>query len=163
MPAKATQQIVQLAAFRVGREEYAVDVMRVREIIREEFIVPLHQGPKHVKGVLNLRGAVVPVVDMHSRFALTSPMVPRRKILILQVDTKILGLIVDAVTEVARVPKSSVMASPEWLGETQAPYFSGICHYKGRNLILLNIKNVVATQGPITPLLAELALAPVEP
>ena len=152
MAIKAAHQIVQLAAFRVGREEYVVDVMRVREIIREENIVPLHQGPRHVKGVLNLRGAVVPVVDMHSRFGLPPPMMPRRKILILQVDQRVLGIIVDAVTEVARVPVSSVMPAPDWLGETQAPYFSGICQYKGRNLILLNIKRVVSTEGPITPL-----------
>ena len=156
MPVKAAHQIVQLAAFRVGREEYVVDVMRVREIVREEHIVPLHQGPKHVKGVLNLRGAVVPVVDMHSRFGLAPPVMPRRKILILQVNKRVLGIIVDAVTEVARVPKSSVMPSPEWLGETQAPYFSGICQYRGRNLILLNINNVVGTEGPITPLLETL-------
>lgn len=152
MAIKAAHQIVQLAAFRVGREEYVVDVMRVREIIREENIVPLHQGPRHVKGVLNLRGAVVPVVDMHSRFGLPPPAMPRRKILILQVDKRVLGIIVDAVTEVARVPVSSVMSAPDWLGDTQAPYFSGICQYKGRNLILLNIKNVVSSEGPITPL-----------
>ncbi len=162
MPVKAAHQIVQLAAFRVGPEEYVVDVMRVREIIREEHIVPLHQGPRHVKGVLHLRGAVVPVVDMHSRFGLPAPVMPRRKILILQLDERVLGIIVDAVTEVARVPMSSVMPAPDWLGETQAPYFSGICHYRGRNLILLNIKNVIGSQGPITPLLDTIDVA-VEP
>lgn len=156
MSPKAASHIVQLAAFRVGTEEYVVDVMRVREIIRDEHIVPVHKGPKFVKGVLNLRGVVVPVVDMHRRFGIAQPSAPRRKILILQVDSRVLGIVVDAVTEVVRVPKSSIMPAPEWMGESQAPYFSGICHYKGRNLILLNIKNVLSTDDPITPLTGEL-------
>ena len=144
-------EIVQLAAFRVGNEEYVVDIKRVREIIRAQTLTAIRRGPVYVEGVLNLRGAVIPVIDMRRRFDLPEVTMPGRKIIILMVQGRTLGLIVDAVTEVVRVPFGSMQPAPGLLGPDRAPFFSGVCHYKNRTLILLNIKNVVATDAAIKP------------
>ena len=147
---KSDRDIVQLAAFRVGGEEYVLDIMRVREIIRPQHITPVHKGPRFVEGVLNLRGTVIPVIDLRRRFDLPSaPSAHLHKIIILVVDGRTLGLMVDAVTEVVRLPKSAIRSAPELLNAQQAPFFLGVCHYKGRTLILLNIKSVVASDAPI--------------
>jgi purine-binding chemotaxis protein CheW len=146
---EAEDPIVQLAAFRVGGEEYVVDIMRVREIIRPQVLTPVRKGPRFVEGVLNLRGAVIPVVDLRRRFDLPPSEAPGRKIVILAVQARIIGLMVDNVTEVVRVPKSSIRPAPGLLDPRAAPFFLGVCHHKGRTLVLLNIRNVVAHDGPI--------------
>jgi purine-binding chemotaxis protein CheW len=151
--------IVQLAAFRVGGEEYVVDIMRVREIIRQQVLTPVRKGPRFVEGVLNLRGSVIPVVDLRRRFDLPPNDAPGRKIVILAVQARVIGLMVDSVTEVVRVPKSAIRPAPGLLDPKAAPFFLGVCHHRGRTLVLLNIKNVVANDGPI-PLLSP---NPVEP
>lgn len=142
-------EIVQLAAFRVGTEEYVVDIMRVREIIRPQAITPIRKGPRFVEGVINLRGSVVPVVDLRRRFDLPAEDHPQRKVIILVVDGRMLGLVVDGVTEVVRVPRESLRPAPGILSEDQAPYFLGVCHHRGRTLVLLNVRNVVASDEAI--------------
>ncbi len=142
-------EIVQLAAFRVGAEEYVVDIMRVREIIRPQAVTRIRKGPRFVEGVINLRGAVVPIVDLRRRFDLPAEDHPHRKIIILSVEGRMLGLVVDGVTEVVRVPKDSIRPAPDLLSEDQAPYFLGVCHHRGRTLVLLNVRNVVASDEAI--------------
>jgi purine-binding chemotaxis protein CheW len=149
MKAANADTIVQLAAFRVGTEEYVVDIMRVREIIRPVPVTAIRRGPKYVEGVLNLRGAVIPVVDMRRRFELEPHVAPTRKIMIIAIEGRPVGLMVDQVTDVVRVPKRSIQAAPELLDKRSAPYFLGVVHYKGRTLILLNVNSVVATDDPI--------------
>src|SRR5690242_10348609 len=97
------EEVVQLAAFVVGNEEYVVDILRVREIIRPQAITPVRRGPKFVEGVLNLRGEVIPVVDMRRRFGIPEADLPHRKVVIVWVEGRTVGLIVDSVTEVVRV------------------------------------------------------------
>jgi purine-binding chemotaxis protein CheW len=143
-------ELVQLTAFRVGSEEYVIDIMRVREIIRPIAITKVRKGPRFVEGVINLRGEVIPVIDLRRRFEL--PVIedgPTRKIVILTVEGRVLGLIVDAVTEVVRVPKDSIRRAPGLFDVDSAPYFLGVCHHKGRTLLLLNVKSVVSSEETI--------------
>ena len=142
-------EVVQLAAFRVGNEEYVVDIRRVREIIRVVPITPVRKGPLFVEGVINLRGSVIPIIDLRRRFDLPSEESPQRKIIIMSIEGRILGLRVDAVTEVVRVPRGTIKPAPGLLEAERAPYFLGVCHYRGRTLVLLNVKNVVASEERI--------------
>jgi purine-binding chemotaxis protein CheW len=144
-------EIVQLTAFNVGNEEYVVDILRVREIIRPLPITPVRRGPKFVEGVINLRGAVIPVVDMRRRFDLPAADSPNRKIIILAIDRRTVGLIVDQVTEVVRVRRSAIRPAPGLLDDGSAPYFLGVCQHQNRLLILLNVKHVMASEEVITP------------
>ena len=143
--------IVQLAAFRVGTEEYVVDILRVREIIRLQQITPVRHGPKFVEGVINLRGAVIPVIDLRTRFDLPKDESQARKIIILSVEKRLVGLIVDQVTEVVRVPRQTIRQAPGLLGPQHAPYFLGVCHLDGRTLLLLNVKNIVTSEENVEP------------
>lgn len=149
--------VVQLTAFRVGSEEYVVDIMRVQEIIRPLPITPVRKGPRFVEGVINLRGAVVPIIDLRRRFDLEPDAHAQRKIIIVSVDQRLVGLVVDSVTEVVRVKRDSIRSAPSLLSAEQAPYFLGVCHHKGRTLILLNVKNIIASNEAIeVPRLSEL-------
>ena len=143
------EERVQLAAFRVGTEEYVVDIRRVREIIRIVPITAVRKGPKFVEGVINLRGSVIPIIDLRRRFDLPPSDATDRKIMIMVIEGRALGLMVDGVTEVARVPRSAIRAAPGLLAPGRAPYFLGVCTYRGRTLILLNVKNVVASDERI--------------
>ncbi len=142
-------EIVQLAAFCVGPEEYVVDIMRVREIIRPIPITPVRKGPKYVEGVISLRGSVTPIVDLRRRFEIPITESPQQRIMIMTVAGRSLGLMVDSVTEVVRVPRSSIRAAPGLLEAERAPYFLGVCHHRGRTLILLNVKNIIVSEEVI--------------
>jgi len=147
--------IVQLTAFRVGDEEYVVDILRIHEIIRPMKITPIRHGPRFVEGVINLRGAIIPVIDMRRRFGLPADDLPRRKIIVLSVEGRTLGLIVDQVTEVVRVPRNTIRPAPGLLEGDRAPYFVGVVHHQGRTLILLNVRHVIASDEEIDPPAAE--------
>ena len=141
--------IVQLAAFRVGTEEYVLDIMRVREILRPVAITPVRKGPRFVEGVISLRGQVIPIIDMRRRFDLACDNHPHRKIIILAIEGRVLGLMVDGVTEVVRVPRSEIRTAPGLLDTAHAPYFLGVVQYRGRTLILLNVKNIITSDDVI--------------
>lgn len=145
----AEAEIVQLTAFLVGPEEYVVDIMRVREIIKPMPVTPVRRGPEFVEGVINLRGSVIPIVDLRRRFGLKSEEHRHRKVIIMTVCGRTLGVVVDGVTEVVRVPRSAIKAAPTLLDSRRAPYFMGVCTYKGRTLVLLNVKSVVETDDVI--------------
>jgi purine-binding chemotaxis protein CheW len=154
--------IVQLTAFKVGDEEYVVDIWRIREIIRPQSITPVRRGPRFCEGVISLRGSVIPVVDMRNRFGLPplEAESSKRRVIILVIDGRVLGLIVDAVTEVVRLPRSLIRPAPGLLDDAKAPYFMGVCNYRERLLILLNVRSIVESDEDIDMMNAdELMLA----
>ena len=115
--------IVQLTAFMVGDEEYVVDIQRVREIIRPTKITPVRRGPKFVEGVINLRGLVIPIIDLRRRFGVSVSPSSKERILIMSIGERVTGLVVDRVTEVVRVSRQSIRrarhaARPEVFGES---------------------------------------------
>lgn len=120
--------LVQLCTFRVGGEDYAVDIMRVREIIRPLPLTKVPRAPAFVEGVFRLRDEVIPVVDVRRRFGLPAASPTRQaRYVIVNVAGRRLGLVVDEVCEVLRVPRSEIRAAPV-LGDGQGPrFFLGVC------------------------------------
>ena len=110
----------------------------------------MRRGPRFVEGVINLRGAVIPVIDVRRRFDLPESRGPTTKVIILSIDRRTIGLIVDQVTEVVRVPRSAIRPAPGLLDQGSAPYFLGVCHHQGRLLILLNVRQIIASDETIT-------------
>lgn len=152
---------VQLCTFRVGGEDYALDIMRVREIIHPLPITPVPRAPAFVEGVIRLRGEVIPVVDVRKRFGL--PLAapgPRTKYLVVRVAGRRLALVVDEISEVLRVRRSDLRPAPELVGLDAPRFFLGVCggegaapaHRRGgdpsRLRLLLNVK---ALLDPATP------------
>ena len=104
----------ELIAFRVGDQEYCVDIMSVREIRGWTPATPLPQTPDYVRGVINLRGAVLPIMDMAARLGLPLPEpTVRSVIIVVKVDERLVGLLVDAVSDILSITQDLIQATPD--------------------------------------------------
>src|SRR5210317_252151 len=110
---KEMLQEIQLACFRVGTELYALDIMKIKEIIRPQKLTAIPKAPSFIEGVINLRGAVIPVADMRKRFDQPISKENRKnRIVICSLAGKIIGLLVDEVTEVKRYRRQEIAPAP---------------------------------------------------
>jgi len=142
-------ELAQLVAFGVGAGEYALDIMRIKEIINPVAVTPIPKAPHFIEGVIELRGAILPVVDVRKRFDLPpSPPVRAMKFLIVGIDVgetrMIVGLVVDRVSEPLRVPKSEIKGAPQ-LTTAERAYFNGVVHHQGRMLMVLDVDALLST------------------
>ncbi|NIQ10356.1 MAG: purine-binding chemotaxis protein CheW, partial [Gammaproteobacteria bacterium] len=104
-----------LACFRIGAELYALDIMRIKEIIRPQKLTPVPKAPSFIEGVINLRGAVIPVADLRKRFDQPVGAETRKnRIVICSLVGKIIGLLVDEVTEVKRYGRKEIAPAPQF-------------------------------------------------
>jgi purine-binding chemotaxis protein CheW len=156
--AAAADALVQLCTFRIGGEDYAIDVMRVREIIHPLPITPVPRAPAFVEGVVRLRGEVVPVLDVRKRLGVEArPPSRKSRFLVVNVAGRRIGLVVDEVCEVLRLPRSDLRAAPA-LGAPGTPrFFLGVCGGEGaagargaspRLHLLLNVKALLDPSVP---------------
>ena len=130
---------IQVACFRLGEDIYAVDIMRIREIIRPQKLASLPNALSFVEGVLNLRGAVIPVIDLRKRF----DMPPReldqnRRLLIISLAICDMGIAVDEVTEVITIPIANIKPPPQVTRGVDAEYLLGVCLAQDSLIMLLN-------------------------
>jgi len=135
----------------LAAEAYGIAVLKVREIIRIQKITPVPQMPEFVKGVINLRGRVIPVIDLRVKFGLASEFTTRTCIVVVQVklpnDTIVqMGLIVDSVEEVVHVPAEEIEPTPEFGTRVDTTYLLGMAKVKGQVKTLLDIDRVVAPE-----------------
>ena len=132
-------------------EAYGIAVLKVREIIRMQKITPVPQMPEFVKGVINLRGRVIPVVDLRVKFGLKAEFAERTCIVVVQVRPASgqpvqMGLIVDSVEEVVHVPAEEIEPTPEFGTAVDTTYLLGMAKVKGQVKTLLDIDRVVAPE-----------------
>jgi purine-binding chemotaxis protein CheW len=135
----------QLVVFRLGTEEFGVDISQVREIIRVGDITRIPGSPRYVDGVINLRGQVTTVVNLRNRLGLDGKaMDGNARIMILEVDKNIVGVIVDSVTEVKNLTRVQIEILPDALSSTvSSKYIQGVGKLDGRLLILVDLKQVI--------------------
>jgi purine-binding chemotaxis protein CheW len=166
-PRAPADPLVQLCTFRIGGEDYAIDVMRLREIIHPLPITPVPRAPASVEGVVRLRGEVVPVLDVRKRLGVEArPATRKSRFLIVNVAGRRIGLVVDEVCEVLRLPRSEIRPAPP-LGVPGAPrFFLGVCGGDvlpgGRAPRLRLLLNVKALLDPAVPGDADAARAQAE-
>lgn len=140
--------------FVLGREHYGVPVLKVREIIRLCEITPVPQMPEYIKGVLNLRGKIIPVADLRVKFRLSKiENTDLTCVVVVQVSLPdnsktMMGLIVDAVEEVVNLAASDIEPTPDFGGGFQANYILGMAKIKGTVKALLDIDRVVTAVTP---------------
>jgi purine-binding chemotaxis protein CheW len=137
--------------FALGREEFGIRVMNVREIMGIQDITAVPHTPAYLKGVINLRGKVIPVVDLRTKFGLPSVEHTQRTcIIVVQVlqdsHSMLMGIIVDGVAEVLNLAPSDIEDTPDFGHGVSTPYLLGMAKVKDRVKILLNIDEVMATQ-----------------
>jgi purine-binding chemotaxis protein CheW len=130
---------MQLVCFKVDHEEYAVNIMKVQEIIRINEITAVPKTKDYMKGIINLRGTVVPVVDMRTRFGLSAPENQEQcRIVVVNLAGKTTGLIVDSVTEVIRVQKSQIEPPPSSVANLNGKFIDGVGKLEdGKRIIIL--------------------------
>lgn len=136
--------------FRLDREEFAIQVLRVREIMGLQDITTVPQTPHYMKGVINLRGKIVPVIDLRLKFGFPEAEAsPATCIIVVQLqsgkETLLMGLLVDAVSEVLNFAASDIEDTPDFGQGVTTPYLLGIAKMKGAVKILLNIDEVLST------------------
>lgn len=130
--------------FRLLDEEYGVEVNQVRSIERMQRITRVPRTPGFVKGVINLRGVVTPIIDLKIRFRLgTEQYTDDTRIIIVAVEDMEVGLIVDAANDVIDIGSDTIEPPPEVVGGIKANYLEGIAKLEGRLLILLNLEKVL--------------------
>jgi len=136
--------------FELGREEFGIRVINVREIMGLQDITGVPHTPPHVKGVINLRGKVIPVVDLRLKFGLTErEYTARTCIIVVHVQGEAgpipMGIVVDGVAEVLNLSAADIEDTPDFGDGTSAPYLLGMAKVKGKVKILLEIDRVLAT------------------
>ena len=139
------QEILQLVTFHVGAEEFGVNILEVREINRMMDITRVPHAPEFVEGVINLRGQVIPVVDVRSRFGLAAGERDKStRIVVVELPGKVVGFLVDSVSEVLRVPGALVEAPPAIAGGVDSEYIRGVVKLEDRLLILLDLQKLLS-------------------
>src|SRR6201982_3119756 len=133
-----------IVGFQVGRETYGVPITALHEIVRVPEITAVPDAPDYMEGVINLRGKIVSVIDLRKRFGLEQGAPARQnRILVLEHKGRLSGLIVDAASEVIKIPLADVEPAPAVLQEGGLNCVTGLAKYKGRLLILLDMAKLL--------------------
>jgi purine-binding chemotaxis protein CheW len=139
----------QLCAFWVGAEEYALDIMRVEEILQPLKSTPVPNAPDFVEGVLSLRGTILPVVDLHRRLGSgVPPPKAKPKLLVCRVGRRQVALRVDGVSEVVRVRRHDIKPAPRFPGKGGTAYVVGVWGPPQRMKLLLDLKALLRAEAP---------------
>lgn len=138
---------LQLVAFCLQGEEFAVDIQKVREVLKITQITPLPQSLDFIEGVINLRGEVIPVVDLRKRFRIAgSGETGKNRIIIVEIQENLVGLIVDSVTEVLHLTASAVEPPPRRLAGTRTDFIQGVGKLGDRLLIILDLEKILSSE-----------------
>jgi purine-binding chemotaxis protein CheW len=134
----------------IDNEIYGIAVLKVREIIRLQKVTPVPQVPESVKGVINLRGRVIPIVDLRIRFGMKAEITERTCIVVVQVTSTdrfmLMGVIVDSVEEVTNLTKEQIEPTPDFGIRIETGHLIGMAKTNGRVLMLLDIDRVIAAR-----------------
>ena len=134
----------ELIAFRIGEQEFCVDIMAVREIRGWTRATPLPRAPGYMKGVINLRGAVLPIVDLGARFGLTtSEPTARHVIMVARIGGRTVGLLVDAVSDIIQLTDEQVQPTPDVASDHVKTFVKGIFAIDGRMISLIELDRIV--------------------
>ncbi len=149
-----SEPIRQIVSFRIGQEDFGVDILQVQEVIRLPKVTPVPNSPGFIIGVVNLRGRIVPVIDLRQRLRIRGnrPDLDNRRSRVLIVDLQSLatGLIVDSVSEIIKVPISQVEPTPDLVvSSVDARYITGVVKLADRLVVLLDITRVLKPQEEV--------------
>jgi len=144
---ESRDKLIQLVSFNLDEEEYGVDVLKVREIIRMPVVTRVPNTPHYVEGVINLRGKVIPIISMRKKFGLLEMESDKQtRIMVMDVEGELMGFIVDAVSEVIRISGSEIQPSPAVVaGSVDQECIAGVINQADRLLVLLELERMFST------------------
>ncbi len=168
--ATAAVQPAQYLTFTLGGETFAIGILAIKEIIEHRTPTEVPMGPPSVRGVINLRGAVVPVMDLQARFGHAASTVGKRTCIVIVEfvhagDSQVIGVLVDAVNEVLDIPGTDIEPPPNFGSRIRSDFIAGMGKVRGRFVILLDVGRVLAVEelaavgGPGAPLAPSLSVA----
>ena len=135
----ATADSMQLISFMLGEETYGIEITKIREIIRMGQITQVPETPPYIKGLINLRSTVIPVIDLRARFGLAEgEQTDESRIMVLNVGSRMIGIVVDAVSEVLRVSGEQISEAPPTVASQGNEYMTGLVRLEEHLLILLD-------------------------
>lgn len=141
---KTADELYQLVSFALDREVFGVDILHVQEINRMVDITSVPNSPPHVEGVINLRGKVIPIVDLRKRLGMQHKDPDNQtRIIVVEIGGKVIGFVVDAVNEVLRIPKSVTEPPPSIAAGVDAGCITAVGKLEDRLLILLDLQRLV--------------------
>ncbi len=149
----AQTDLLQLVSFTIGNEEFAVDILYVQEINRMIQITQIPNAPEFVEGVINLRGRVIPVINLRHKMGLPKKDHDKNtRIIVVELREQILGFIVDSVKEVIRIPESITEAPPNSVSRTGSDFIKAVGKLDDRLLILIDLEKIISVNDNIAAL-----------
>ncbi|SDR97816.1 CheW protein [Halopseudomonas litoralis] len=141
---RADDPILQWVTFRLDNETYGINVMQVQEVLRHSEIAPVPGAPSYVLGIINLRGNVVTVIDTRQRFGLVSaPVTDQTRIVIIEADRQVIGILVDSVAEVVYLRQSEIETAPNVGTDESAKFIQGVSNKNDELLILVDLEKMM--------------------
>jgi len=139
---------LEFLAFRLGAEEYAIDIQKVQELRGYEVVTSIANAPDFIKGVVNLRGIIVPIVDMRIKLRLGTPTYDQfTVVIIINLDGHVIGMVVDSVSDVITLTPDQVKPAPNMGSSLDAEYLLGLGTVEQRMLILVDIAKLISSTG----------------
>lgn len=139
------EEVLQYISFQLCGETYGINVMQVREVLRYTEIAPVPGAPHYVLGIINLRGNVVTVMDTRTRFGLaTGAISDHSRIVIIEAENRVVGLLVDSVAEVVYIKRSEIESPPKVGSDEAAQYIHGVCNRDEELLILVDLDKILS-------------------
>ena len=137
----------QYLTFTLEQEEYGVEILKVQEIRGYSAVTPVPNTPSYIKGVMNLRGTIIPVVDFRLKFSMAETEYNQfTVIIVVTVGTKVVGLVVDGVSDVLNIPPPDILAAPEFGAEVDTRFIKGMAKAGEKLVILLDIDKILGDQ-----------------
>ena len=136
---------IQVVSFKLGAEEYGVDIAQVQEINRMVSVTHVPRAPKFMEGVINLRGQLIPIIDLRTRFGMPrAEHTKNTRIVVTEIGAKRVGMVVDSVSEVLRLPVEEIEDAPEMLTGVETEYIRGVGKVEDRLIILLDLARIIS-------------------
>ena len=147
---KETTELLQLVSFFIGNEEFGVDILYVQEINRMSQVTKVPNSPEFVNGVINLRGRVIPVIDLRLKFGMPKKEPDKNtRIIVIEVSGKTVGFIVDSVNEVLRISKDVTEPPPELAMGVNSEYIKAVGKLEDRLLILIDLEKILSKEEDV--------------
>ena len=139
--------IKQVVGFKIGEEEYVIDILKVQEIIKPVDITPIPDSPEFIEGVINLRGMVIPIISLRKRFNFEEKENnSETKIIVTKIDNHFIGFLVDSVTEVLRIPSNLIEPTPPLVSKIGSEFLAGVGKLEDRLVIFIDIDKILSAE-----------------
>ncbi len=144
---KEETELRQFISFSVEEEEYGLELLRVKEVIRVREITWLPKAPSFVKGIINLRGDVIPIIDLRDRFGLEShDTTTQTRVIVVEIEGRLTGLVVDSASQVVRIPADQIDPPPPVPGGLSQEFMTGVAKIDDRLVVLLDPDSIFTAE-----------------